>query len=81
MHHCIENISFKSKWVWSGNTTHSRPTHGAMHEEEPQIIYSDNLQDINSKAASFLFLFKMIAKLEWTQCITKQWQTQNSQKQ
>ena len=30
------------------------------------------LQDNNSKATSFLFLFKVIAKLKWAQSIVKQ---------
>ena len=37
-------------------------------EEEPQnITITKHLYDNKSKATRFLFLFKMIAKLEWTQ--------------
>ena len=62
-----------SKWVWSGNTTitHCRPTHGNVRKSHKTFIVTIHLWDNNSKATSFLFHFKMIAKLERTQSQTQ----------
>ena len=62
-------IREKSKWVWSGNTTitHCIPTHGTASKSHKTFIVTIHPQDNNSKATSFLFLFKMIAKLVLTQ--------------
>ena len=63
------SVSLKSKWVWSGSTTitYCRPTHGTVRKKHRIFIVTIHLWDNNSKATSFLFLLKMIAKLEWTQ--------------
>ena len=47
---------------------HTLQTNPQHREEEPNNIYSNNTFVRHlSKATSFLFLFKMIAKLEMTQ--------------
>ena len=52
---------------------HTLQTNPRQREEEPQNIYSNNSSvRNNSEATSFLFLFKMIAKLEWTQSSAQQ---------
>ena len=56
-----------SKWVWPGNTTMTLQTDARHREEEPQNTNSHNLKGnrkiIKSKATSFLFPIKPIAKL------------------
>ena len=50
---------------YHNHTLQTNPWH---REEEPQNIYSNNTYVRQySKATNFLFLFKMIAKLGWTQ--------------
>ena len=45
---------------------HTLQTNPRHHQEEPQIV-AIHMLDNNSKATSFLFRFKIIAKLECTQ--------------
>ena len=54
-----------SKWIWSGNTTitNCRQTHGIVGKS--QTTTTRHQEDKLSKATSFLFPIKMIAKLEW----------------
>ena len=46
--------------------SHCRPTHGTVRKSHRTFIVTIHLQDNISKATSFVFLFKMIGKLEWT---------------
>ena len=40
--------------------------HGSVRKSHMTFTVTRHLQDNKSKATSFLFIFKMIAKLEWT---------------
>ena len=51
---------------------HILQTNPRHREEDAQNIYSNKTSDNNGKAISFLFLFKIIAKLEWTQSYAEQ---------
>ena len=60
-------INKNSKWVWPGNTTitNRRQTDGTVMKRHTTI--TRHQEDKSSKAISFLFPIKMIAKLELTQ--------------
>ena len=49
------------------HTTDQPTAHGTGRKSHITFIVTVHLKSNNSKATSFLFLFKMIAKLEWTQ--------------
>ena len=62
----IQKVSMIRKY--HNHILQTSPRH---HGEEPQNIYNNNTSvrhNNNSKVNSFLFLFKMIAKLQWTEC-------------
>ena len=65
------------KWVWSGKTTITQcsPTHGTVRKNHRTFIVTINLSGNNSKTTIFLFLFKMIANLEWTQSNVGFWRS------
>ena len=82
---CLFHFLIMQWWSLKSSSNHKcRPTHGTVRKSHRTFIVTIYLLDNNSKTTSFLFLFQIITKLEWTQSnafITEQIQTQSSHQQ